>query len=381
VDDLAGGEPGDGLRGGIPEADRPLAVDEEDAVADVRERTGGLAALLGLLVEARVVDGDGGAAAELLREGEVVLGVGARRRGDERERAERDPARHHRDAHVGAEAERAHELELALVGRSRREALLREDDELALAGPRHACGAPTVRGGAAAQLVGDGALRGVAVREGDPRELALVEDVDDAPVRELGNGELGDRRERLRIGERGRERVARAREERETALRVLRAAVEAGVRDGAAGELLRAGAELRVVAAVRLRPGEGQRADRLPVRDERDGDRGARRERLEELEVALVHHGCPQGVGVEGGEERRRAGAQRGRGGLRRAEARRVVAAELVEQLLLHRVRSGGGHALDAAARLQHVDEAPVGELRHGEAHEAGERLLELDRP
>ncbi len=58
-------------RGGVPEAHAAGAIEEDDAVAYVRERERGIRAALGLAVEPRVLERDRGAGAELLRELEV----------------------------------------------------------------------------------------------------------------------------------------------------------------------------------------------------------------------------------------------------------------------------------------------------------------------
>ena len=50
---------------GIPVAHEPGAVEQDDAVCDRGQRAGRVRALLGLLEEARVVDGDPGAARDL----------------------------------------------------------------------------------------------------------------------------------------------------------------------------------------------------------------------------------------------------------------------------------------------------------------------------
>ena len=273
---------------------------------------------------------------------------------------------------------------MALVGRDLDEHLVRDLLELADSGADDAgCAGLLRRRIGAAKLLGEGDLGGIGVHEGEPLQGVAVEDVDDAPVGEVGNGQLGDALQRPLVGERGRELVARAREESEAALRVLCVEVESRVRDGErrpGGELLGALRDVRVVRAVRLGPREGERPDRPPVGDERHCERGARREPDEQLEVPVVARRSAQRLEVESRKERRLARAERRRRGLRRAEVRRVVAAQLVEELLLVRLRRGRGDAVDAAVRLQDVDDAPVGELRDGEAQEARKRLLVLER-
>ena len=102
-------QPGDRLRRAVPVAGDAGGVDEHHAVADRREDTRSLRALLRLAVELRVVDRHGRAAREVLGELEVGLVVGAVGLGPhEGERAERAPARDERDDDRGVDSGREH---------------------------------------------------------------------------------------------------------------------------------------------------------------------------------------------------------------------------------------------------------------------------------
>ena len=66
ADDLVGRQPRDRLGRAVPEADDPVAIEHEDAVADVLEHAGRVGAPLRLGEQERVVDRDRGPARELL---------------------------------------------------------------------------------------------------------------------------------------------------------------------------------------------------------------------------------------------------------------------------------------------------------------------------
>ncbi len=100
------GKTGDGLCCGVPVADDVSIVDEEDAVPDRRKDSGGVAALLGVPEEARVVDGERRAPRQLAGQGEVLIRVAAARiSGEERQRADRLAAGDQRQDHPGDEVE------------------------------------------------------------------------------------------------------------------------------------------------------------------------------------------------------------------------------------------------------------------------------------
>ena len=215
ADHLLGGEAGDRLGGRVPEADGTGRVDEDDAVADEGERLRRLRALGDLAVQARVVDCDRRPPGELLGEGDVGGAVDALRlRGREREHADRAPAGDQRHEQVRAEVEAAQELSLTPRRRHLVDPLGRDvRDEVIDALAQHlrgSLGAVELRRVARPDLVRDGLPGGIGADDGDAPDRPVVgEQVDHAPVRQLGHGEAGDARERGLVVERRREQRRR----------------------------------------------------------------------------------------------------------------------------------------------------------------------------
>ena len=149
-------------------------------------------------VETRVVDRQRGAAREILGDGEVLLreappGLG---RG-QRERAEHAPAARERRHDRRAHAEDARQPEQLLVGRL----LLGEPgryvpDQLGAAraeGGRDPAGRPRARTGRrACSRRARRAVSGLAVRDADVADLAVIEHVDRAPVGQARHRELDE---------------------------------------------------------------------------------------------------------------------------------------------------------------------------------------------
>ena len=93
-------------------------------------------------------------------------------------------------------------------------------------------------------------------------------------------------------------------------------------------------------------------------------------EHFEDGKVPVVDDGVGQHLVVELLEDHRAALSERLSGRLRGIPRRREVPLEVLERALLLLVRGGDGDAPDLRS-LDDVDDAPVGDLRHGEAGEA----------
>src|SRR5205823_9767394 len=182
--DALGVDRGDRLRGRVPEADRPLAVEQEDRVADVLEHPRRIGTLLDSAVEASAVEGEADSRGEVLDQGEIVHAVGgAARRSREGECAERLVSRAQGHGDCGGGFETIEEA-CGLLSRI----FARRGEKT---------GAPAVRD--RANAVSGGVRRSAAVagrglrtRDSQACELVPVLDhVDDAPVRKLANDEIG----------------------------------------------------------------------------------------------------------------------------------------------------------------------------------------------
>ena len=150
---------------------------------------------------------------------------------------------------------------------------------------------------------------------------------------------------------------------------------------GAAGELGREHDLGLGVAAPGLRPGERERPERARPRDKGDGDGRSRIQLDHQLVVPLVARRRGEGLRVELREHDRLAAAHGPRRGLRRVDRRLVERPHLAEQVLLARVDRADGDLLDRdAVLLEHVDDAPVGERRHGQPRDLHECLFPVER-
>ena len=212
------GEPGDPLRGRVPEPDAAAAVDEHDAVADRGEHAGRLRARLGLAVQPRVLDRARRAARELL----------ARRSARPRRSAGRDSA----EMNVIAPSTRSrplsgthmYELEPELPIRSRCSSSRAPLASISAVISATSSGSPVrITAGGAGRRVGVGRiallqlarerqLRGVGVRDRDLGERAVgLDDVHRAPVGDARPRELA----RPARASRGSRASARARRRRD----------------------------------------------------------------------------------------------------------------------------------------------------------------------
>ena len=185
--------------------------DAQDAVERVAQALGGLALLGGLLVEAGVVDGERGPAAELLGDGQVGGAVAAAGLGlDEGDGAERPGVRRERHDQGRGEAEAAQQLEVLRVARGRLEhrvADLLVQLRLARADHvRHAGDGVGVGRVARLELAGGAHTLGVGVGHGDALEAAVGRpDVDGAPVGQARDDQARELAEGLAVVERARE--------------------------------------------------------------------------------------------------------------------------------------------------------------------------------
>ena len=163
------------------------------------------------LVEARVVDREREAPAEVVGEGEVgrpVVAAGAR--GQQRQRADAPAARHQRDDQIALGPQPLVELRLGVEDLQARPVDAADvGGELRLPGRDHppdALGRPLLGAVAAAQLQQQALLLGVRVAAGELAQRAVVEqDVDRAPVGQLGHHELSDPPERELVVQRARQ--------------------------------------------------------------------------------------------------------------------------------------------------------------------------------
>ena len=142
------------------------------------------------------------------------------------------------------------------------------------------------------------------------------------------------------------------------------------------GQLLGERQVVLAVDAAGLGRDEADRAEDLAARDERHGDVGARRERARDLELALVEaEGCERRV-VDLADEHRLARADRVAPAAAEREHRLL---ELAGERELERVDVLEGEPLELAVD-EDVDGAPVGDPRHREPRDVGERLLVVER-
>ena len=188
---------------GVPVPDHAVAVEQDDAVGDVGECLGRVGALLGLAVEAGVVDGDRRSVRELQRELEIGLRVGrVRLRGDQRERTKRASARRERNTDCRAQAEFVDDLPQLVVVADRlfQDLVWNHGEELSLTRAehlRHAVRLVRLRRIAVLQCVRPAHLLGVLVGDCEPDDLAVFAGhVDRAPVGEPRHGELRELPER-----------------------------------------------------------------------------------------------------------------------------------------------------------------------------------------
>ena len=221
ADDLVGREPCDRLGRAVPEADDPVAIEHEDAVADVLEHPGRIGAALDLGEQQRVVDGHRGPASELLRGDEVGLLVQALRLlRKQRDRPQHPATRHQRRRHQRRHPDFAERLEVLRVAAAHALQVLvgHLRDQLRLAAGDHAPGAVRRvdrKREALQELVGgDPGLR-VGMPDRHPLQLVAAEHVDDAPLPEIRDGEDGQALQGGRVVERRAEQLARLREELE----------------------------------------------------------------------------------------------------------------------------------------------------------------------
>ena len=182
-------------------AERLVVVERaREHVARLDEEAELVLRLLGGAVQARVVDRERGAAAELLRERHVRPGVpvaGLRPR--ERERAEHAAARDERDRDRGARVEPRHELEVPVVERRRAQRLGREAREVDGAAARERLPGRLARADDRLVLAVEHVEELLLLRQrradGDaPHRPVLLGDVDDEPVGEPRNDEVRKRR-------------------------------------------------------------------------------------------------------------------------------------------------------------------------------------------
>ena len=255
------------------------AVEQHDAVADVRERERGVCAQLGLAVEAGVLDSDRGARRELPRDLEVGVPEQAVALGNERERAERAVADGERNADPAAQLDRGEDLRgLRVRRRGLLEPLARNlGHEGGLSRPDHrrdAAAVVDVGARSAPQLLRPAGALGIRVRDDEPLDLAAgTEKVDRAPVAERRHRERADALERALEVERGGEDRGRLAEERDPLVQPLFGGDQARPleRDGGLPgerELQRAPRGRELLVGVE---GEDEAADRAAV----DGQRQA----------------------------------------------------------------------------------------------------------
>ena len=216
---LFAADPRDRLGRRVPQTDDTVGVEQHHAVADRSEHPRRLCAFLRLPVEARVVDRRRGAAGKLLRHAQVVFveaasGFGA----DERDRAHDLVTDREWNAHVRPEAELADQVEVELVDGGCVEHLvgdLRYELGLPAADDAHRALVDLgVRRVALPQLARECHLCRICVRERERVDAAVgLEEVDGAPVRDLGNGKPRDGLQRAPIVERAGEHLAGAQQE------------------------------------------------------------------------------------------------------------------------------------------------------------------------
>ncbi len=161
-----------------------------------------------LPVQARVVDGAGGVAGEILGHGDVPRAVASPRLGrDQRQRSEHPVARDERHAHVRANADRAEQRQVLRVLRAGDEQLVRHLlHEVGLSRaehPREPSGGVRIGRVAFLELARQLDFPGIEVRDGEATDRSgILENVHCAPVAERRHGELGERAERRFVVER-----------------------------------------------------------------------------------------------------------------------------------------------------------------------------------
>ena len=175
----------------------------EDGVEEAERALGGV-------VQAGVVDRERAAGGEGLGEGQVLLGVVAAVPGrQERQRPDAAPPREHRNEHVGPRRQPLEDA--ALLGvevRGRRPTHVVGEDGLGGARDPAGLGGAVDLPAATADPDERRLELGVGVPAGDLLlDAGLVGEEDGAPVRELGDGELGDAAERLPVVERARQHL------------------------------------------------------------------------------------------------------------------------------------------------------------------------------
>ena len=235
-----------------------------------------------------------------------------------------------------------------------------------------------------AQLLERVLLVRVAGRDGNALDLAVVDDVDDAPVRDLGHRETSQRREGVVEVERRRQDGPGLGEEANLPLVLERLSVEAGVVDGhrgAASELERAREIGLRVPAAGLGRDEGDRADRPAARNQRHGHRRAEAELADRLEqVRLVRERLDEHLVGDLGIELRLLRPDHVRHALRRVGIRRRHrCGQLLGKPNLGRVGVRGGEPLNRPVVGDHVDRAPVGERRDDELRDVRQRHLVVE--
>jgi hypothetical protein len=163
---------------------------------------------------------------------------------------------------------------------------------------------------------------------------------------------------------------------------LLGLAVEPGVLDGhrgAVGERRREGEVLGPVAALRLRGGEGQRADGRAAHQEGHREVGAQPQRAQEPQVLRVARGGLEGRLGDVRHHHRPARAEDLPHGARGDRVVGVATLDLLHHRELRRVDVRHREPRHAAA-LQQVDRRPVGDLRHREPRHPRERLRVVER-
>ena len=217
-----------------------------------------------------------------------------------------------------------------------------------------------------------------------PRGSELVDEVDRAPVGEPPRDEVAELGQRVLGVERRPEQRARLGEEPEPLAPFLRAPEEPRVVDGGGGagrQLLREREVVVPEAPAALGRGEGDRAERTPACDERDRHQRVNVEPVEDLrQLRMLGARGSDHLGGHLRQELRLARAQHRRHAARRIRVRGHALADLPGPADLLRVGMRHREPLDRAVACEHVDRAPVGQLRHDERGEVDERLLVLER-
>src|SRR5579862_1042762 len=228
-------------------------------------------------IQARVHDRERGTAAELLGEDEVGFLVSAPRlRPGERDRTEHLALRGERHRDRGVRIELRHELEVVLVDRRRPQRLGREvreaDGSAECKRLRGRLTRAADRRVIAIQHVEELLLARIGGAHGDATQRpVLLDEVDDAPVREARDDEVGERRERRVVVEALGQQRAGLGEEAEGLFALSAALVRALTRDCSGDEVRDAPEEQDVVGAQGLERRGREDADRLLVAPDRRG--------------------------------------------------------------------------------------------------------------